>query len=345
MDEKPVKPDEADCCGSGCNPCIFDVYEEQLKKWEMKQYSNQGSAALNDIKFSPFIVEAIQIITPTIRIFEFKPVELLSKYKNEALISDAKQDEHYKFINENLNLRAGYYLILKGQYEVSGETCAGSIESISRPYTPVLSDSKKDSFKIIVALYPKGKMSQFLTRLNVNDIVFWRGPYKEYIYKTNSHQRVLLIGGGTGAIPLYNIAKEIVENEADETIMKFLASFKNVESIILREELNQLQSYWNFNLNLFITDQENKDYKLKYNEKVTFMKINKNVLCEELCQYKKDICLVLICGCESFNKFISETILQLGVIKENIFIFQYNLFILFFSVFKSCLFHIIFFNL
>jgi hypothetical protein len=24
----PVEPDMADCCGNGCDPCIFDLYEE-----------------------------------------------------------------------------------------------------------------------------------------------------------------------------------------------------------------------------------------------------------------------------------------------------------------------------
>lgn len=39
----PVRPDLDDCCASGCNPCIFDLYEEemsryrsQLQRWEAK---------------------------------------------------------------------------------------------------------------------------------------------------------------------------------------------------------------------------------------------------------------------------------------------------------------------
>jgi len=30
--QPPVPPDGADCCGSGCNPCIFDVYEEAMER-------------------------------------------------------------------------------------------------------------------------------------------------------------------------------------------------------------------------------------------------------------------------------------------------------------------------
>lgn len=31
---KPVPPDPGECCGGGCARCVFDVYEEQLERWE-----------------------------------------------------------------------------------------------------------------------------------------------------------------------------------------------------------------------------------------------------------------------------------------------------------------------
>lgn len=33
-DEKPVKPPAGDCCGSSCNPCVMDLYREELKVWK-----------------------------------------------------------------------------------------------------------------------------------------------------------------------------------------------------------------------------------------------------------------------------------------------------------------------
>jgi hypothetical protein len=32
--EQPVRPSTNDCCGGGCNPCIFDLYEEMLQRYE-----------------------------------------------------------------------------------------------------------------------------------------------------------------------------------------------------------------------------------------------------------------------------------------------------------------------
>lgn len=33
-EEKPVKPPAGDCCGSSCNPCVMDLYREELKCWK-----------------------------------------------------------------------------------------------------------------------------------------------------------------------------------------------------------------------------------------------------------------------------------------------------------------------
>jgi hypothetical protein len=29
----PVRPPNEDCCNSGCNPCVFDLYEEALERY------------------------------------------------------------------------------------------------------------------------------------------------------------------------------------------------------------------------------------------------------------------------------------------------------------------------
>jgi len=30
----PVQPELEDCCRSGCSPCVFDLYEEALERYE-----------------------------------------------------------------------------------------------------------------------------------------------------------------------------------------------------------------------------------------------------------------------------------------------------------------------
>ena len=31
---KPVPPEPGDCCGGGCARCVFDVYQDELARWE-----------------------------------------------------------------------------------------------------------------------------------------------------------------------------------------------------------------------------------------------------------------------------------------------------------------------
>ncbi|MBA1149539.1 oxidoreductase [Ectothiorhodospiraceae bacterium WFHF3C12] len=32
----PPKPEPEPCCGSGCDPCVLEIYEEALERWERR---------------------------------------------------------------------------------------------------------------------------------------------------------------------------------------------------------------------------------------------------------------------------------------------------------------------
>lgn len=34
LPSKPEPPLDSDCCGQGCDPCILDIYAEEVKIWE-----------------------------------------------------------------------------------------------------------------------------------------------------------------------------------------------------------------------------------------------------------------------------------------------------------------------
>lgn len=36
LPQPPEKPDPNDCCGGGCTPCIFEIYNEELAKYEIE---------------------------------------------------------------------------------------------------------------------------------------------------------------------------------------------------------------------------------------------------------------------------------------------------------------------
>lgn len=41
--EKPTPPEDWECCHSGCEPCVWDRYDEALDAWSKKQAPEEAS--------------------------------------------------------------------------------------------------------------------------------------------------------------------------------------------------------------------------------------------------------------------------------------------------------------
>ena len=39
----PEQPDDDDCCGEGCVPCVFDLYYDRMDKYEEKKMELQST--------------------------------------------------------------------------------------------------------------------------------------------------------------------------------------------------------------------------------------------------------------------------------------------------------------
>lgn len=44
MREKPERPGNYDCCESGCCPCVWDTYSDELRAWEEEQAALKAEA-------------------------------------------------------------------------------------------------------------------------------------------------------------------------------------------------------------------------------------------------------------------------------------------------------------
>jgi hypothetical protein len=43
---KPIKPPPGECCGSSCDPCVMDLYAQELKVWkECAAFREESEAA------------------------------------------------------------------------------------------------------------------------------------------------------------------------------------------------------------------------------------------------------------------------------------------------------------
>ena len=52
LPEPPTRPLDSECCGNGCSPCVFDIYDEEMEQWEKfcAMSSEERAANLNKEK-------------------------------------------------------------------------------------------------------------------------------------------------------------------------------------------------------------------------------------------------------------------------------------------------------
>ncbi|XP_065172901.1 NADH-cytochrome b5 reductase-like [Atheta coriaria] len=282
--ECPEYPDESECCNSGCNPCIFDVYVAQLEKYKKSQLegSTPKENCLKELKYVPF--KLINIINDSLRtniyIFEY--------------ISEFSSDKQVFY-------EPGQHLLIKKQSNVDQS-------DFTRAYTPIPWENLAgNQFAVLIKLYDDGDMSQCIKRLKIGDETIWRGPYGDYTidYTLNC---ILMIAQGTGIAPLLAIIKKVLENDECETRMKLIYCCRDFEQIHLRNEVYKLLDYWNFKYELFLSASGLDLDEIKYGEVVNAKKLEENDLKSILEQ--ENWSQVLICGNEKFSKSIKDVIQQ-----------------------------------
>ncbi|XP_074454398.1 NADH-cytochrome b5 reductase-like isoform X3 [Larus michahellis] len=210
---KPQEPSPSQCCGSGCKPCIYDVYEKELAQWErakakkdksllMEKKEQSNNSELNPDTFTAFNISSV-----------------------EQLTEDTYQ---YKFElpgNSSLQLSLGQHIVLRG--------VVNGLE-VQRAYTPISPGNAEGYFEVLMKCYEAGLMSQYIKTWKKGDMVFWRGPFGGFPYRPNKGPPGLLYSAAALAVnwrkyTLLNcrIFKKEEEREVDgrlENISKALCS-------------------------------------------------------------------------------------------------------------------------
>ncbi|XP_019769574.2 NADH-cytochrome b5 reductase-like [Dendroctonus ponderosae] len=119
--EPPIKPDESDCCNSGCSPCILDVYEDQLRKFRAAKCSSQTLAnCLSLTSYSVFRLAATKGHTKDSRFFTFQykaytPIYVENQVSNCFTVL-VKLYENGRASNLFKTLRVGTETLWRGPY-------------------------------------------------------------------------------------------------------------------------------------------------------------------------------------------------------------------------------------
>ncbi|XP_076048709.1 NADH-cytochrome b5 reductase-like [Oratosquilla oratoria] len=276
---KPMPPKAADCCGTGCYPCVHDIYEQDINNWKKQcdltrswnksDDDDHSNVALSVTQFIEFKITNINKVSPNSFIYTFHIPE-----------------------NKCLGLKVGQHAVVK--QHLNGKV-------ITRQYTPISDIRERGFFDVLVKIYSVGRMTSVIKEWKEGDLIPWRGPFGRFEYKVGMHQKLLLLAAGTGIAPMYQIIKAVVENADDETIIYLVYASKSFEDILLRDELLKLTDFWNFTMCHFLS-QENAKTGKRYREEVEFRKITKDDILKEISKVSHEKTHVLICGTKSFEK-------------------------------------------
>jgi len=111
---------------------------------------------------------------------------------------------------------------------------------VVRPYTPINSLGAAGRIDLLVKVYPQGKMSQHLSKLQIGDQVEMMGPIGHFQYDKSKYQRIGLIGAGTGITPLFQVIQSVLYTEA--TKITLLYANNTEQDILLKDQLLAWQS-------------------------------------------------------------------------------------------------------
>ncbi|KAG0254842.1 hypothetical protein BG011_005507 [Mortierella polycephala] len=179
---------------------------------------------------------------------QWQPIRLVKKEitsHDTRIFRFTLSDPSIKF-----SLPTGKHVFLRGK--------ANDGKVYVRAYTPISDDSLVGHADFLVKIYKPNKkfpegghLSQVLDALHIGDTVDVRGPLGSFLYSghgrwtfgTHSGRalRIITMAGGTGITPIYQLVRAIVNDHTDRTEVRLIYANRTVDSILLREELCQLE--------------------------------------------------------------------------------------------------------
>jgi cytochrome-b5 reductase len=97
MPPHPRKPEEWECCGSGCVPCVFDIYEQDVKNWKERLTSAEREVPTisDDCCLSP------------VEFRQFRLIKIQKETENTYRYTFSTPDRG------SLNMKAGQHIVLR----------------------------------------------------------------------------------------------------------------------------------------------------------------------------------------------------------------------------------------
>jgi len=200
-------------------------------------------------------------------------------------------------------------------------------DEIIRPYTPVTSDDELGYVELVIKIYPKGLMGQYLDHLNIGDSVEIMGPkgFIHYDYashitytrlrakRTFNFETINMIAGGTGLTPMYQVIQQIIKDRNDNTKVKMIYGNITEDDILCRQDLEAMREVSYVDI-VFTLDKPSTGWKEEAGY-VTPEMIKKYLV--PACQEP----ITVLCGPPPMVKGVVATLKKLGYPRDRILSF------------------------
>lgn len=111
-----------------------------------------------------------------------------------------------------------------------------------RPYTPINDEDVRGHMDLLVKRYEGGPMSTHLHDMAPDQRLSVKGPIPKYEWAPNKHDHVVMIAGGTGITPMWQLIRSIFKNPEDKTKVTLVFGNRSEDEILLRKELAELEN-------------------------------------------------------------------------------------------------------
>lgn len=74
------------------------------------------------------------------------------------------------------------------------------------------------------------------------------------------YRKLILLAAGTGIAPMSQIIQGILGNEEDDTIIQMFYACKSYNQILMKTELNDWSSFWNFSVTYVLSQVNEIDF-------------------------------------------------------------------------------------
>lgn len=149
-----------------------------------------------------------------------------------------------------------------------------------------------------VTVFAVGPFSKKMHELKKGDLVGVRGPYGSW-YKYEKGQRLVLVGGGYGAAPLYNLAEKA---SAEGCAVDFVVGARGKEHLLFLDRIEKLPG-----TKLHVATDDGSMGEKGFNTVLLERLIKENV------SVAKKIDYVCTCGPEKMMKRISDMCFEAGI--------------------------------